>query len=154
MYSCTGVRFWRKFSLNNCVFLRNKVIRGNFEAIKCLPLGFKGLMTNGDPNYHSDSFLHMKLQKFDDMFNSQIWLGTRNPVFDWSETMIIWKAGSSHIGESVNAPHRIDSSRVWISEVLQTPTHLFIYLFILHKIPVRLRHTAGFELSEAEILPL
>jgi len=39
-------------------------------------------MANGDPDYHNDSYLHMKIQTFGDMFNSQIRTGTRNPVFD------------------------------------------------------------------------
>jgi len=114
LYSCSqrciiahGWMFWRKFSLYGCIVLyisEKKSDAGRkFEATKCLPLGFKGLMTNGDPHYHNYSYLHKKIQKFDDMFNSQIRIGTRNPVFDWSETVIIWEVTSSRIAESVDA---------------------------------------------------
>jgi hypothetical protein len=50
-----------------------------------------------------------------------------------------------HLTEST--PVESESARCY----KRRPIYLFIYL---HKIPVRLRHTAGFELSEAESLPL
>jgi hypothetical protein len=145
-----GGMFWRKFSLNayNVLYFSEKKWYGEyFEATKFLPLGFKGLITNGNPDYHNDSYLHKKIQKFDDMFNSQIRIGTRNPVFYWSEMVIIWEVTSNHNAESVDAlTNRVQSILTQWGATNVDP-------YVLHKIPVCLCHTAGFELNEAESLP-